>query len=191
MNTTCPLSANTERYLTCYRRILSDMITGMESANLTNSISGNFISQMLPHHRAAIEMSENLLRFTTDMTLQRIAENIISTQTESIAALERARRCCSMTFNSPQSAGLYKSRVSAIISRMFHRMETAAATNSIDCNFIREMLPHHEGAIRMSRTALDFSLCPALIPILNSIIISQSRGVREMRELSAALQCAK
>lgn len=189
MNSTCLLSTNAEKYLTDYRSILSDMIVGMESAALTNSISGNFISQMLPHHRAAIEMSRNLLRYTTDLALERIARNIISTQTASIAALERVRRTCTRTLNSQSSVRLYNSRVSSVISAMFAGMESAPAVNSIDCDFIREMIPHHEGAIRMSRTALSFSLYPGLIPILNSIITDQSRGVRELRELAVELNC--
>ncbi len=189
MNCTCSLSANAQRYLAEYRTILSDMINAMESAGLTNSISGNFISRMLPHHRAAVEMSRNLLRYTTDLTLQRIAENIISTQTESIAALERVRRTCTRTVNARSSVAGYNSQVESIIDAMFARMESAPAGNNIDCDFIREMLPHHEGAIRMSRTALQYSLCPGLVPILNDIIKSQSTGVRELRELSGSLAC--
>ncbi len=183
MNFSCPLSDNAQRYLTAYRGILSDMISAMESVEPTNSISGGFISLMLPHHRAAIEMSRNLLRYTTNLSLQRIAENIISTQTDSIAAMERIRRTCARTVNSRDSVSAYNARVSSVIATMFNRMESAPARNSIDCDFILEMIPHHEGAIRMSRTALQYSLCPGLVPILNDIISTQSRGVRELSEL--------
>ena len=62
-------------------------------------------------------------------------------------------------------------------------MKRAPRTERIPCDFIREMIPHHEGAIRMSENALRFSLCPELIPILDAIIISQKEGVRQMRKL--------
>lgn len=56
------------------------MIQGMTSPELSCSISHNFIVQMIPHHRAAIEMSHNLLCYTTDIALQNIAVNTIITK---------------------------------------------------------------------------------------------------------------
>lgn len=181
------LSLNTQSYLSEYNSILARMAARMESAELNSSISGSFIRQMLPHHEAAIEMSENLLRYTTDLALQRIAQNIITEQTRSIEAMRRIQRVCANTENTPQSAARYAQCVSGIVENMLSAMESAPSANSIDLDFISEMLPHHEGAIRMSRLALRFSLCPGLVPILNDIISSQSRGVRELREVRARL----
>lgn len=189
MNNSCVLSQNTQSYLARYNNILSRMASRMESAEINSSISGSFIRQMLPHHEAAIEMSENLLRYTTNLELQSIAEGIITEQTRSIAAMRRIEQTCSATRNTPQSAARYSGCVSQIVETMLSSMESSLSSNSIDCNFISEMLPHHEGAIRMSRLALRFSLCPGLIPILNDIISSQSRGIRRLREVRAALGC--
>ena len=38
------------------------------------------------------------------------------------------------------------------------------------------MIPHHQGAIRMSENALRYLLCPGLIPLLDAIIVSQKKG---------------
>ena len=59
----------------------------------------------------------------------------------------------------------------------------ACAGNRINADFMREMIPHHEGAVRMSENALCFPLCPELVPILSRIIVSQKKGVREMKRL--------
>lgn len=184
------LSLNTQRYLAEYNAILARMASRMESAEPDGSVSGSFIRQMLPHHEAAIEMSRNLLRYTTNLQLQRIAQNIITGQTRSIEAMERIRRTCANTRNTPQSAARYASCVYGIVETMLAAMESARTVNSIDLNFISEMIPHHEGAVRMSRLALRFSLCPGLVPILNDIVTSQSRGLRELRELRSRL-CAR
>ena len=42
----------TKQYLCCFYEILDNMIEEMTSAKLTNSISHNFIVQMIPHHQA-------------------------------------------------------------------------------------------------------------------------------------------
>lgn len=51
----------TKQYLCCFYEILDNMIEEMTNAKLTNSISHNFIVQMIPHHQAAIKMSQNIL----------------------------------------------------------------------------------------------------------------------------------
>ena len=64
------------------------MAEKMLSRNVTNSITINFIECMIPHHQAAIEMSENLLQYTRYQPLQEIAQNIIKMQTEGIQEME-------------------------------------------------------------------------------------------------------
>ena len=53
------LNPETEKYLQKYNRILTEMIRGMEEARLKDSISYNFIVQMVPHHLAAIDRRRN------------------------------------------------------------------------------------------------------------------------------------
>ena len=76
---------------------------------------------------------------------------------------------------------LYQRRVNQIMKTMFSRMGDARSTNNIDANFMREMIPHHEGAIKMSHNALQFNICPELKPILQAIIASQEKGVMQMK----------
>ena len=69
------LNPETERYLEKYYHILDQMIKSMEGARLKDSISYNFIVQMVPHHMAAIEMSENLLAYCPIPELKEIADD--------------------------------------------------------------------------------------------------------------------
>lgn len=181
MNT--ELSNVTKNYLCRFYQILDEMIEGMGSAPQTDSISHNFIVQMIPHHRAAIEMSRNLLQYTTCVPLQRIAERIVEEQTKSIADMQEALCACARLANTEQERCLYARRFGEITRTMFAEMGSACASNAINADFMREMIPHHRGAIRMSENALRFPICPALTPILRAIIVSQREGVREMERL--------
>lgn len=176
----------TKQYLRCFYEILDNMIKEMISAKLTNSISHNFIVQMIPHHRAAIKMSQNILQYTTSLPLQKIAKNIISEQTKGIENMQEILAACGEQLNSKQDIRLYQNGFDQITRTMFSQMRNACSTNQIDANFIREMIPHHQGAIRMSKNALHFPICPQLNPILQTIIVSQEKGVQEMKSL---LQC--
>lgn len=173
----------TKDYLARFYDILDEMIHNMECAQLNESISHNFIVQMIPHHRAAIEMCQNVLQYTNNDELRCIASNIIAAQTRSIQNMQSILNQCSCVTNNCQDMNLYNRRFKEVTRTMFHEMGTAYSDNSISANFIREMIPHHEGAIGLCENALHYNICPGLAPILESIISSQTRGIQEMRQL--------
>lgn len=173
----------TKDYLTRFYDILDEMINNMECAQRSDSISHNFIVQMIPHHQAAIEMCQNVLQYTKNDELRCIASNIISTQTRSIQNMQSILNQCSCVTNSCQDLNLYNRRLKEVTRIMFHEMGTAYSDNNISTNFIREMIPHHEGAIGLCENALRYNICPGLAPILEAIISSQTRGIQEMRQL--------
>ena len=183
MDNSCVLSNVTKDYLSAFHCILDEMIRGMTEAELTSSISHNFITQMIPHHRAAIEMSQSILKYTTCVPLQRIAEGIVTEQTRSIENMEKVLCRCSERTDCERDTALYQRRVDQIMRTMFADMERARACNDVNANFMREMIPHHLGAVAMSENALRYEICPELKPILEAIITSQKRGVRQMRRL--------
>ncbi len=177
------LSIVTQKYLKSYRCILDDMIRGMTGARLTDSISHNFMVQMIPHHRAAIEMCRNLLQYTTCIPLQNIAEGIIKEQTKSIANMEQILCGCGRQRNSCRHLACFQNRMNRIMDTMFAAMEDACSDNELNDNFLREMIPHHRGAVEMSQNTLQYHICPGLIPILNAIIASQEKGICQMEAL--------
>lgn len=183
------LSEVTKRYLNTFSCILDQMIDGMTGAQLTDSISHNFIVQMIPHHQAAIDMSRNILQYTTDLNLQSIAAGIIREQTKSIENMRAIEETCAERVNSEASLCRYQQRMDQIMRTMFCDMRGARIDNSVNCDFMWEMIPHHSGAVRMSTNALSYDICPELRPILKSIIVSQKRGIRQMENLLRALNC--
>lgn len=178
----------TINYLTCYKKILDEMIQRMNCIQPTESISQTFIAQMIPHHMAAIEMSRNLLKYTTCIPLQDIALHIITSQTKSIEDMQCADAPCSKACNSRRAVYSYFQNYRRITETMFTEMRKARSVNNINVSFMREMIPHHMGAVRMSKNALSFHICPELKPILDSIITSQEKGIKEMECLLQQIQ---
>lgn len=183
------MSQDADTYRDAYCRILSRMIRGMTEACLSDSISHNFIVQMIPHHRAAIEMSENILRYTRSDALREIAQGIITEQTRSIEHMETILYRCSLQDNCPCQLRKYQCQTSRILNTMFREMGNARFDQRISCDFMREMIPHHRGAVRMSKNALQYRICQELKPILDAIIASQERGIRQMEQLLCAMGC--
>lgn len=186
---TCTLPEQAKQYLFRFYEILDEMIQHMSGAELTGSISHNFIVQMIPHHRAAIEMSENVLPYINHHSLRRIASHIIAEQTKGIADMEAILPRCSDMCSPPRDLVLYQRRMDLIYQTMFSEMNGAPENSSIAVSFMREMIPHHEGAIRMAKNALKYGVCPELGPILCTIISAQEKGVGEMQALLRRCGC--
>ena len=165
------------------------MAAGMTNAELSNSISHNFIAQMIPHHEAAAAMSKNILTYTQNAELKEIAENIISAQTKGIEDMKAVSETADKLLNCGCDIKNYSCRTANIIGNMLSRMRNACTSNCIDANFIREMIPHHMGAVCMSELALKFCICSDLRPIVQNIIVSQKNGISQMQALLSKLNC--
>lgn len=188
MNPAC-FSNNTKDYLSGFHCILDEMIEGMTNVCLTDSISYNFIIQMIPHHEAAIRMSHNLLKYTTFIPLQNIAVQIIEEQTKSIENMRSIQCSCEKHANCGEDVCRYQERVEQILQTMFTEMGNACTVNNINASFMHEMIPHHRGAVRLSENALKYDICSDLRPILDAIITSQKRGIMQMQHLLCFSGC--
>lgn len=179
----CKLTEDAKAYLSRYYQILEDMISGMGNAECSHSISHDFIVQMLLHQKAAIEMSKNLLWYNPSAPLKKVARDVISGQSRSIADMKAILDECGAFVNSERDLMLYRRRMDNMMSTMFTQMEYVPDTNNIDVNFMRGMLPQRKGAVCMAETALQYELCPKLVPLLEATVSSQEEVIREMEAL--------
>ena len=182
-------NASTKEYLKKYDEILNNMEKQMLSQNITNSITLDFIKCMVPHHQAAIEMSENILKYTNNPELKNIASGIITEQKKSIENMCSIECICEKPENSEKALNSYEHNMRNIMYKMFCRMENANENNRVNCNFMYEMIPHHIGAVEMSELTLKYDICKQLKPILYAIIRSQKEGIEEMRNLLKCIDC--
>ncbi len=172
-----------KRYLSRFDAILDRMTEAMTCARLTRSISHNFIVQILPHHRAAVEMSQNILDNTNEPALRNAAIQIISMQEQRNKALQGIQLPCALMRNPGEDVARYQAQVSRILEAMFRDMRRAPVTGDPAKDFIYEMLPHHRGAVEMSQNALAYPVCQSLYPVLDSLIVSKKQGIRQLEEI--------
>lgn len=189
MNGQCRFDNAAKEYLYTFYGIMDEMIWCMTGAGLGKSISCNFIMQMIPHHQAAIEMSKNILKYTNNKAVEKIAAQIIEEQTRSINDMLKIERCCCREESTEADLCRYQEKTEKIMQEMFSAMKGACADGRVNCDFLREMLPHHQGAVRMAENALCFPVCRELVPILQSIVTSQKRGIEQMGNLLRCMGC--
>ena len=189
MKNTCLLSEDAKTYLCCFYQILDEMIQSMTTAGLTQSISHNFIVQMIPHRRAAIQMSQNILRFHPSQPVQRFAQRVIDQQTREIAQMEAALPAGSQLANPTADLRLCQRRMDLIYREMYAKMGSAPENNARAAVFLQQMIPHHQGAVRMAENALKYDVCTELVPLLRTIAVRQRQDIAQMRSLLCTSRC--
>ena len=70
--------------------------------------------------------------------------------------------------------------------RIMGDLEALRNASDFDQEFIRQMIPHHEMALRMSRMALNHATKPEIRNLANSIIKSQTDEINQMRQFYLA-----
>jgi Domain of unknown function (DUF305) len=68
---------------------MTKMMNGM-AAQPTGDVDADFVAMMVPHHQGAIEMAVAVLRYGRNAQIRRLAQEIIVTQQEEIAAMRLA-----------------------------------------------------------------------------------------------------
>ena len=67
-------------------RAMTKMMVGME-VNPSGDVDHDFVEMMVPHHQGAMDMAVAELRYGHNVVLRRIAQEIIITQQQEIAAM--------------------------------------------------------------------------------------------------------
>ncbi len=176
-----------KKYLCRFDEILDQMAKEMLSQEVTNSITINFIECMIPHHRAAIYMSQNLLEYSMFEPLRKIAQNIIESQTKGIEEMKEIANTTYGFQNMMQDVNCYMEKYFEITKNMVEKMKNAPRTIYINLDFTHEMIPHHEGAIHMCENLLQYRIDPRLKVVADNIIKEQKQGVEEMKRIQKRL----
>jgi Domain of unknown function (DUF305) len=87
-----PSAATSEaesQFLAANGAAMNKMMADMAAAP-TGDIDRDFVAMMVPHHQGAIDMAQIILRYGKNEQLKRLAQEIIVTQQQEIAAMKLA-----------------------------------------------------------------------------------------------------
>jgi uncharacterized protein (DUF305 family) len=139
---------------------------------------GAFITEMVPHHEAAIEMADVALNEGEHPETRQLAQSIIDSQSDEISRLEAAHE---RLFDAPAGGADHGSLgLSEADSGMSHDASGLQGAKPFDREFIDMMIPHHQGAILMARIQLERGEDPELKELAQEIIDAQSEEIEEM-----------
>jgi uncharacterized protein (DUF305 family) len=152
--------------------------------DMTITFSGNadvdFARAMIPHHQGAIDMAEIVLKFGKDAAVKKLANEIIVAQKKEIAQM---RAWLDRNGSQPASADAAAiTKAFTDVNTKMHKDMTMSFTNDADADFMKGMIPHHEGAVDMAKVLLQFGKDAELRKLADDVIRTQNEEIGLMKD---------
>ena len=124
-----------------------------------------FLSMMIPHHQAAIDMSKAVLPLAKDATVQKWAKAIIAAQESEIAQMNTLLKAY---------GGSDTKMATMMMDGMKGMGMRVKASGTPDMTFVQDMIGHHASALDMARVALQKASNPAVLKLARDIATAQA-----------------
>jgi uncharacterized protein (DUF305 family) len=152
--------------------------------DMTITFSGNadvdFARGMIPHHQGAIDMAEIVLKFGKDASVKKLANEIIAAQKKEIAQMQAWLARNGSQPASAEAAAITKAFTD--VNAKMHKDMTMSFTANADSDFMKGMIPHHEGAVEMAKVLLQFGKDAELRKLADDVIRTQNEEIALMND---------
>lgn len=171
-------SANATPSTNGYQTAMTGMMKGMMVAP-TGKPDLDFMQGMIPHHQGAIDMAKVVLQFGKDPEVKTFAENVVKAQEGEITFMNAwlAKIDKNALITSPEAA---KGNAAAMAAMMKSMM--VPYSGDADVDFIKGMIPHHQGAIDAAKIALQFAKDPEVLKLAQDIATAQEGEITFMND---------
>ena len=162
--------------------IMHHMDADMQNAEVTGVPDVDYATLMRIHHQSAVEMADIANAQGKDPEVKTIAAQMKAEQQKEIAVFDSILQAEIKGDTSEKFATGFKGSIKS----MDH--STMQVQTSIDREFLQLMIPHHQGAIEMSRAYLPYSKNARLKTIAENILSSQQKEIETMKVLQEKLK---
>lgn len=141
----------------------------------------DFVAGMIPHHQGAVDMARVQLQYGKDEDLKKLARGIIVNQTNEIAMMSSwLRGRGGFVLPDAQERPTTKGFTEAM--HKMHADMNIDFTGDADVDFVRGMIPHHQGAVDMAEVYKPYGKYQQFQDLATDIISTQEQEIRLMQK---------
>ena len=171
-----------DQYLQDQNGIMAEMMDGMGSVEKTGSASLDFLYGMIPHHESAVDMAESYLKNGGEhKELKPLAEAIIETQTDEIWQMKN------MIEELKEQGQIDREKEAAYMSEYNQMLsghhEGHGGGDSLDQAFAEGMIMHHQMAVDMAQSILNYADEEDVKTLAQNIVTTQEEEIKQMQSV--------
>ncbi len=141
-----------------------------------------WLSQMIEHHRGAVQMSNACLQTCIDKDVKTAAQKIINAQDKEIKQMTMWLKSWYNAKADPKQMALMKAdNKSMMDTSMTGMTPTRGMKMQADRSFLEGMIGHHEHAVEMGKDGAKRALRPELRKFGQNVVIDQSKEVKQFQ----------
>ncbi len=139
-----------------------------------------WLSQMIEHHRGAVEMSKMCVKNCLDKDVKAAAQKIINAQDKEINQMTTWLKNWYKATPDPKQMALMKADMKPMMDASMGGMQPMAGmAMPIDRSFLEGMIPHHQHAVAMGKDAIKRALRPELRKFGQTVVSDQSKEIKQ------------
>jgi uncharacterized protein (DUF305 family) len=139
-----------------------------------------WLSQMIEHHRGAVDMSKLCVKSCVDKDVKAAAQKIINAQDKEIQLMNTWLKSWYNAKPDPKQMALMKADMKPMMDASTSGMKPMdGMTSQADRSFLEGMIPHHEHAVAMGKDAVKRALRPELKKFGQNVMNDQSKEIKQ------------
>ena len=174
-----------------YTKSMTSMNNEMMVGMGYNDPDTAFAKGMLGHHRGAVDMAKIELKYGTDETMRKLAQDIIDSQQIEIDLMNKWLASHPDAPKPKPNTEAMQEAYAKGMNTMHSDMMLGIAEPDADMAFARGMLPHHIGAVDMAKVQLQYGTDEEMRKLAQDIIDAQQPEIALMQNWITAHKANK
>ncbi len=141
-----------------------------------------WMSQMIEHHRGAVDMSKMCIKACLDRDVKMAAQKIINAQDKEIKLMNTWLKSWYNAKPDPKQMAMMKADMKPMMDTSMAGMNPMSGmTHATDRSFLEGMIPHHEHAVAMGKDAVKRASRPELRKFGQNVVNDQGKEIKQFK----------
>lgn len=172
-------------YMEEQNTLMDKMMADMDNVEPEGSAALDFLNGMIPHHQAAVSMSESYLKYGgNDNELKTLAEDIIKAQNQEIEQMQTLiDEIKKEGSKNPEQEQAYLEAYNNMMSSHHLSHSSHASFANVEAAFAEGMIMHHQMAVEMAQAIAGNTDNEQVTVLAQNIIEAQKAEISQMQDI--------